>query len=56
MRRPEPGKTVTDMFPQIFEDDDDYEDEPPVTEDEVARSVALMAEINARNARQDTAP
>jgi len=49
MRDPK-GKTVTDMFPQIFEDDDDYEDEPPITEDEVAELQSLMASIN--NQRQ----
>jgi hypothetical protein len=56
MRDPK-GKTVADMFPQIFEDDDDeYEDEPPITDDEIAELQALMADINAQNSKQDTAP
>lgn len=48
MRDPK-GKTVADMFPQIFEDDDDYEDEPPITDDEIAELQALMADINAQD-------
>lgn len=48
MRDPK-GKTVTDMFPQIFEDDDDCDDEPPITEDEAAELQALMDSINAQN-------
>ena len=55
MRDPK-GKTVADMFPQIFEDDDEYEDEPPITDDEIAELQALMADINAQNSKQDTAP
>ncbi len=55
MRDPK-GKTVADMFPQIFEDDDDYEDEPPITDDEIAELQTLMADINAQNSKQDTAP
>jgi hypothetical protein len=45
MRDPK-GKTVADMFPQIFEDDDDIDDEPPITDDEVADLQALMARMN----------
>ena len=55
MRDPK-GKTVADMFPQIFEDDEEYEDEPPITDDEIAELQALMADINAQNSKQDTAP
>lgn len=45
MRDPK-GKTVADMFPQIFEDDDD-DDEPPITEEDVADLQQLMTTINA---------
>lgn len=47
MRDPK-GKTVADMFPGIFEDDD-TPDEPPITEDEAAELLALMAGMNAQN-------
>lgn len=46
MRDPK-GKTVADMFPQIFEDDD-IPDEPPITEDEAAELQALMDNMNAQ--------
>ena len=42
------GKTVKDMFPAIFEDDDDYEMEPAITEEEQDELQALMAAENAR--------
>jgi len=51
MRDPK-GKTVRDMFPQIFEDDDDYDDEPPITEDEAADLQALMASMNHQSETQ----
>ena len=51
MRDPK-GKTVADMFPQIFEDDDDYDDEPPITEDEVSDLQALMASMNHQSETQ----
>jgi hypothetical protein len=51
MRDPK-GKTVADMFPQIFEDDDDYDDEPPITEDEAADLQALMERMNAQSETQ----
>jgi hypothetical protein len=51
MRDPR-GKTVADMFPQIFEDDDDYDDEPPITEDEAADLQALMERMNAQSETQ----
>jgi hypothetical protein len=44
MRDPK-GKTVADIFPQIFEDDD-INDEPPITDDEAAELQALMASMN----------
>lgn len=42
------GKTVKDMFPTIFEDDDDYEMEPAITEEEQDELQELMAAENAR--------
>jgi hypothetical protein len=51
MRDPK-GKTVADMFPQIFEDDDDIDDEPPITDDEVADLQALMASMNHQGETQ----
>jgi hypothetical protein len=51
MRDPK-GKTVADMFPQIFDDDDDYDDEPPITEDEAADLQALMERMNAQSETQ----
>lgn len=51
MRDPK-GKTVADMFPQFFEDDDDYDDEPPITEDEAADLQALMERMNAQSETQ----
>jgi len=50
MRDPK-GKTVADMFPQIFEDDD-IDDEPPITDDEAADLQALMARMNAQSETQ----
>ena len=47
MRDPK-GKTVADMFPQIFEDDD-INDEPPMTDEEAEE---LQAEMDAFNAMQ----
>ena len=44
MRDPK-GKTVSDMFPMLFEDDDDY-DEPPISEEEVANMQAMMDAFN----------
>ena len=39
------GKTVEDMFPMLFEDDDDY-DEPPISEEDVANMQAMMDAFN----------
>jgi hypothetical protein len=46
MRDPK-GKTVSDMFPTLFEDDDDY-DEPPVSEEDVANMQSLMKAFNSQ--------
>ena len=45
MRDPK-GKTVSDMFPMLF-DDEEEEDEPPITKEDVADLQQLMASINA---------
>ena len=42
------GKTVKDMFPMLFKDDDDYEMEPAITEEEQQELQDLMAAENAR--------
>ena len=41
------GKTVKDMFPMLFKDDD-YEMEPAITEEEQQELQDLMAAENAR--------
>jgi len=46
MRDPK-GKTVSDMFPMLFDDDDD-DDEPPISEEEVADMQALMKAFNSQ--------
>jgi hypothetical protein len=51
MRDPK-GKTVADIFPQLFENDEDYDDEPPITEDEAAELQALMASMNQQSETQ----
>ena len=48
MRDPK-GKTVADIFPQIFEDVDDEDQEPPMTDEEASE---LQAEMDAFNAMQ----
>ncbi len=48
MRDPQ-GKTVADMFPMLFEYDDD-DDEPPLTKEDVDD---LLADINAYNSKTD---
>ena len=47
MRDPK-GKTVADMFPMIFDTDDDDE-ETPISKEDVAELQQLIAETNARN-------
>ena len=46
MRDPK-GKTVSDMFPMLFDDDEEEDDEPPITKEDVADLQQLMASINA---------
>ena len=48
MRDPQ-GKGVEDMFPMLFDDDDDY-DEPPISEEDVAD---LLADMEAFNNEQN---
>jgi hypothetical protein len=52
MRDPK-GKTVADMFPMLFEDDDDY-DEPPISEKEVADMQAFMKAFNSQTDEKET--
>lgn len=47
MRDPQ-GKTVADMFPMLFDTDDD-DDEPPLTKEDVDD---LLADINAYNIQE----
>lgn len=47
MRDPK-GKTVADMFPMLFDTDDD-DDEPPLTKEDVDD---LLADINAYNTQE----
>lgn len=51
MRDPK-GKTVADMFPQIFEDDD-IDDEPPISDEDAAELQALMERMNQQNNAQE---
>jgi len=50
MRDPQ-GKTVADMFPMLFDYDDD-DDEPPITKGEAAALQALMARMNQQNTQE----
>ena len=45
MRNPK-GKTVADMFPMLFEDDGD--EEPPISAEDVAEMQAVMSAISAQ--------
>ena len=40
------GKTVEDMFPMLFNNDDDDYDEPPISEEDVADMQAMMDAFN----------
>jgi len=55
MRDPK-GKTVSDMFPMFFEEDDYDDDEPPISEEDVADMQAMMdafsKSINEQNNKQ----
>ena len=45
MRDPK-GKTVSDMFPMLFDEEED-DDEPPITKEDVADLQQLIAAVNA---------
>jgi len=47
MRDPK-GKTVSDMFPQVFNDDDEYEFEPPISDEEAQEMQGLIDAENER--------
>jgi len=47
MRDPK-GKTAEDLFPGIFEDDDEYEASPEVSDEEYNELQDLMAKYNAQ--------
>lgn len=59
MRDPQ-GKTVADVFPSIFadeeEDADNTYDDPDITEGEVDDLIDLMDSFNSENNKQSTAP
>lgn len=46
MRDPK-GKTVADMFPMLFDTDDD-DDEPPISAEDVAELHAVMDALNGQ--------
>jgi hypothetical protein len=48
MRDPK-GKTVADMFPMLFNDDDDDYDEPAISQEDIDQ---LQAEMDAINSQQ----
>ena len=52
MRDPQ-GKTVADMFPMLFDYDDD-DDEPPISEEDVAELQAEMDAINSQTDEKET--
>jgi hypothetical protein len=51
MRDPN-GKTVADMFPMLFEDDGD--EEPPISAEDVAELQAEMDAINSQTDKKET--
>ncbi len=52
MRDPQ-GKTVADIFPMLFDYDDD-DDEPPLTKEDVAELQAEMDAINSQTDKKET--
>ena len=53
MRDPK-GKTVADMFPMLFEEDDDDYDEPPISAEEVKELQSLMKAFNSQTDEKET--
>lgn len=51
MRDPK-GKSVTDIFPGIFEDDDEYEAQPEMSDEDYNDLQDLMANYNAQQQQQ----
>ena len=49
------GKTVVDMFPQLFEDDN-IASNPPLSDEEVKELQAEMDAINARILKNEAQP
>ena len=43
------GKKIEEMFPGVFDDDDEYIDEPAITEDEAKELQDEMAAWNAKS-------
>jgi len=52
MRDPK-GKTVSDMFPMLFDDDDD-DDEPPISAEDVEELQAVMDALNSQTDKKET--
>lgn len=48
------GNTPQKMFPMLFEDDDDYEMEPPLSDEDRQELEDLMAAENARLQQQQS--
>lgn len=45
----ENGTTVKDMFPLLFQDDDDEDIEPPISEQAQQELLDLINDMNAKN-------
>lgn len=45
----EKGTTVKDMFPLLFQDDDDEDIEPPISEQAQQELLDLINDMNAKN-------
>ena len=52
MMRDAQGKTPSDMFPQLFENDDDDEWEPPLSEEDRKGLIADMTRMNEESAKK----
>jgi hypothetical protein len=55
MRDPK-GKTPADIFPSLFDDEDDFESAPPLTDEEIKEEQARMAAMNAAIFKGETQP